>query len=105
VSQHRIPTTRRDPERPYFGSALARAGQRVAKVVAPLRCATCGDWVVGSSSDWHVDELCLDRCPVADGAYVVVQNAHGGQKAIPYDEAIHAGWPRYAAHVCSTNEK
>ena len=101
----RIPVTRRDPERPYFPPTVARDGQRVAKVVASLRCEDCGEWVVGSSSDWHVDELTLDKSPVANGAFVVVQNAHGGQKAIPYDAAAHEGWERRARHSCKGEGK
>lgn len=43
---------------------------------------------------------CLEPLPSPDGEFVLELSEHRTSMAVPYDPAIHAGWKRYAAHVC-----
>ena len=96
---NRIPLSKRDPAAPYFGSDKPYPGKRVCKVIPQMLPCCCRQRVVFTSMAFG-DALLLNYAPVADGAYVVVENAFGGQGTAEYDETLHAGWPRYAAHVC-----
>lgn len=95
----RVPFGKPERGTPYFPPAQAHPGKRVCRVVARLLPCACRQRTV-YTSDAFGDELILNAEPVNDGAYVVVENAFGGQMAAPYDEALHAGWSRFRAHVC-----
>lgn len=102
---NRIPVTKRSPGAPYFGPTLAKAGKRVARVIAATLPCECRQYIVRTHEAFTVENgVTLDATPTADGAYVVVENATGSQKVIPFDPAKHAGWSRYDAHVCAKKE-
>jgi hypothetical protein len=96
---NRVPFGPRDRSRPYFGGAAAPVPRAPAgRVVANARC--CNELVVKSYDDRSNELPTVDAMPVAEGAFVFVQGTHRDRMAVPYDAAIHAGWKRYAAHVC-----
>lgn len=84
---------------PYFPPPKAVPGRRIRVVARMLPCV-CRARIVETSDGFGPAGVTLDHEPVADGAYVVVENKVGGQLAVPYEARLHAGWARYRAHVC-----
>lgn len=100
-----FPFSRQPEGAPYFPPPVASPGRRVGRVVARLLPCECRRQVIEVCDAREETlgpclDMLLDAAPVADGRYVVVENAIGGQAARPYEEALHKGWRRYNAHVC-----
>jgi hypothetical protein len=60
----------------------------------------CGVMVGIVTSHVPGQTSCLEPFPSDDGAFVLELSEHRTSLAVPYDPEIHAGWTRYAEHVC-----
>lgn len=56
--------------------------------------------LVGSA----LGSIWIEPVPSPDGAFVLEMDEHRKPVAVAYDAAIHAGWLRYAEHVCAAKE-
>lgn len=92
---------------PYFPPPMASPGRPVYRVTTRLLPCRCRRSVIetcemrGSRLGPYLD-MVLDAEPVADGRYVVVENAIGGQMAWPFAALTetYEGLRRYNAHTC-----
>jgi hypothetical protein len=68
------------------------------------RCRDC------SAPTWHLATdtesvfVAVDSEIKPDGGWVVELSRFRTPMAVAYDETVHAGWSRYAAHVCPVKE-
>ena len=99
-----IPATVRGRDSSWATPDKPNPGNRVCHVMADMLPCACQARVITTfvsfTSTVSAVPFKLDAAPVADGAFVVVESNFGGQAADEFDPALHAGWQRYAAHVC-----
>jgi hypothetical protein len=79
------------PHTPWYGGGVCNA-------------SCCGVMVGIVTTDGPDSPIGLEPFPSPDGAFVLELSEHRTSLAVSYDPAIHAGWKRYAAHVCKPKE-